>query len=101
MFRDHLDFGEADVEWHDDVFDYLQVEYSIVYDYLTVSVVKQLVDSLEQNICCNKTSCHPTNSGTSLGLRELRQGCSLSMLHRTYEKMHGGVRLGGLSMPNG
>ena len=31
---------------------------------------KQLVDSLEQNICCNKTSFHPTNSWTSSGLRE-------------------------------
>ena len=30
----------------------------------------------------------------------LRQGCSLSMLQRTCEKMHGGVRFGGLSMPN-
>ena len=30
----------------------------------------------------------------------LRQVCSLSMLHTTYEKVHGGVRLGGLSMPN-
>ena len=30
----------------------------------------------------------------------LRQGCSLSMLHRTCEKLHGGVKLGGLSMPN-
>ena len=29
-----------------------------------------------------------------------RQGCSLSKLHRTYEKLHGGIRLGGLSMPN-
>ena len=30
----------------------------------------------------------------------LRQGCSLSILHRTCEKVHGGVRLGGLGMPN-
>ena len=30
----------------------------------------------------------------------LRQGCSLSILHRTCEKLHGGVRLGGLSIPN-
>ena len=30
----------------------------------------------------------------------LRQECSLSMLHRNCKKMHGGVRLGGLSMPN-
>ena len=30
----------------------------------------------------------------------LRQECSLSMLHTTYAKLHGGVRLGGLSMPN-
>ena len=30
----------------------------------------------------------------------LRQGCSLSMLHRTCEKLHGDVRLGGLSTPN-
>ena len=30
----------------------------------------------------------------------LRQGCSLSMLHRTCEKLHWGVRLGGLGMPN-
>ena len=30
----------------------------------------------------------------------LRQGCSLSMLHRTCEKVHGGVRLGGLRLPN-
>ena len=30
----------------------------------------------------------------------LRQRCSLSMLHRTCEKVHGGVRLGGLGMPN-
>ena len=30
----------------------------------------------------------------------LRQGCSLSMLHRTFEKVHRGVRLAGLGMPN-
>ena len=30
----------------------------------------------------------------------LRQGCSLTMLHRTCEKLHGSVTLGGLSMPN-
>ena len=30
----------------------------------------------------------------------LRQGCSLGMLHRTCENVHGGVRLGGLGMPN-
>ena len=30
----------------------------------------------------------------------LRQECSLSMLHRTCEKVHVGVRLGGLGMPN-
>ena len=30
----------------------------------------------------------------------LRQGCSLSMLHRTCEKVHGGVRLSELNMPN-
>ena len=30
----------------------------------------------------------------------LRQGCSLGMFHRTCEKLHGGVRVGGLSMPN-
>ena len=30
----------------------------------------------------------------------LRQGCSLSMLHRTHEKLHGGVRLDELRMPN-
>ena len=30
----------------------------------------------------------------------LRQGCFLSMLHRTCEKVHGGVRLGGLTIPN-
>ena len=30
----------------------------------------------------------------------LRQRCSLSMLHRTCEKVHGGVRLGGLGMPS-
>ena len=30
----------------------------------------------------------------------LRQGCSLSMLHRTCEKVHGDVRLGGLGMSN-
>ena len=30
----------------------------------------------------------------------LRQGCSLSMLHRTCENVHGGVRLCGLGMPN-
>ena len=30
----------------------------------------------------------------------LRQGCSLSMLHRTCKNMHGGVRLCGLGMPN-
>ena len=30
----------------------------------------------------------------------LRQWWSLSMPHRTCEKLHGGVRLGGLSMPN-
>ena len=29
-----------------------------------------------------------------------RQGYSLSILHRTCEKLHGVVRLGGLSMPN-
>ena len=31
----------------------------------------------------------------------LRQWCSLSMFHRICEYMHRGVRLGGLSMPNG
>ena len=31
----------------------------------------------------------------------LRQWCSLSMLHRTCEYMHEGVRLGGLRMPHG
>ena len=30
----------------------------------------------------------------------LRQECSLSMLHRTRENVTGGVRLGGLGMPN-
>ena len=30
----------------------------------------------------------------------LRQGCSLSMLHRTCEKVPWGVRLGGLGMQN-
>ena len=30
----------------------------------------------------------------------VRQGCSLSMPHRTCEKLHGGVRSGGLSMSN-
>ena len=30
----------------------------------------------------------------------LRQGCSLSMLHRICKKLHGGVRLDGLRMPN-
>ena len=30
----------------------------------------------------------------------LREGCSLSMLHRICEKLQGGIRLGGLSMPN-
>ena len=30
----------------------------------------------------------------------LRQGYSLSMLHRICEKLYGGVRLGGLSMHN-
>ena len=30
----------------------------------------------------------------------LRQECSLSMLHKTCEKLHGSVRLGGLIMPN-
>ena len=30
-----------------------------------------------------------------------RQLCSLNMLHRTCENMHGRVGLGGLSMPNG
>ena len=30
----------------------------------------------------------------------VRQGCSLSMLYKTCEKLKGHVRLGGLSMPN-
>ena len=30
----------------------------------------------------------------------LRQGCSLTMLHRTCETLHGGDRLGGLGKPN-
>ena len=30
----------------------------------------------------------------------LKQGCSLSMNHRTCENVHGDVRLGGLGMPN-
>ena len=30
----------------------------------------------------------------------LGQGCSLSMLHRPCEYVHGGDRLGGLGMPN-
>ena len=29
-----------------------------------------------------------------------RQGCPLSMLHRTCEKVYGGFRLGGLGIPN-
>ena len=32
--------------------------------------IKQFVDSLEQNIFCNKTSFHPTDSWTSSGLKE-------------------------------
>ena len=28
------------------------------------------------------------------------KGCSLSMFHRSCEKLHGGVRLGRLGMPN-
>ena len=31
----------------------------------------------------------------------LRQWCSMSMLHRTCEYIHVGVRFGGLSLPNG
>ena len=30
----------------------------------------------------------------------LRQGCSLSMLHKANENMHGGVRLYRLGIPN-
>ena len=30
----------------------------------------------------------------------LREACSLSTLYRTCENVHGGVRLGGLGMPN-
>ena len=30
----------------------------------------------------------------------LRQGCSLSMVHRTCENIHGGVSLCGLGMPS-
>ena len=30
----------------------------------------------------------------------LRQGCSLSMFHRTWENLYGSGMLGGLSMPN-
>ena len=73
---------------------------------ITEFMIKQFVDSLEKNICCNKTSFHPTTVGLhqSSGLREkqssvayiyllwgsmhmLRQRCSLSMLHRTCEKI--------------
>ena len=36
----------------------------------TLRSIKQFVDSLKQNICCNKTSFHPMNSWTSSGLRE-------------------------------
>ena len=78
---------------------------------------KLLVDSLEQNICWKKTTFHQTNSWTSIrsevelkftafiyilgsSMCMLRQGCSLSMLHRTCKKVHGGIRLGGLGMPN-
>ena len=80
--------------------------------HLLCCIIKWLVDSLEQNICWIKTSFHPSNSCISLGLRKnwnsvpyicsrvsmymLRQGCSPSMLHRTCEKLDGGVRLGGL-----
>ena len=32
--------------------------------------IKQLVDSLGQNICSNKNSFHPTNSWTTSGMRE-------------------------------
>ena len=39
-------------------------------DFSFCCIIKQFVDSLEQNICCNKTSFHPTNSWTSSGLRE-------------------------------
>ena len=85
-------------------------------DFLFCCIIKQFVHSLEQDICCNKTSFHPTNSWSSSGLRKteiqcliydlrgsmhiVRQGCSLSMFHRTCEKLHGDVRLGGLSMPS-
>ena len=30
----------------------------------------------------------------------LKQGCSLSMFHRTCENVNGGVRLDGLGIPN-
>ena len=43
---------------------------SILCRFLILFIIKQLVDSLEQNISCNKTSFHPTNSWTSSGLRE-------------------------------
>ena len=70
-------------------------------DFSFCCIIKQFVDSLGQNICCNKTSFHSANRWTSSSLREylefcayvlggsmcmLRQGCSLSMLHRTCEK---------------
>ena len=90
--------------------------YNFCVDFSSCFIIKQFVDSLEQSICCNKTSFHPNNSWTSSGLREteiqhliyvlggsmhmLRQGCSLSMFHRTCEILHWGVRLGRLSMPN-
>ena len=67
-------------------------------------IIKQLVDSLEQNICWCKTSFHPTTAGLLQvwGRNEiqgliyvlrgsmcmLRQGCYLSMLHSTCEKLH-------------
>ena len=78
--------------------------------------IKQLVDSMEQNICWNKTSYHQTNNLTSSGIRENWNSvpylCSSRFYvhaetrvfseHAPYTlwKVHGGVRLGGLGMPN-
>ena len=90
-----------------------RVTFSV--DFSLLCIIKQLVDSLEQNICCEKTSFHPTISfhqvwgkteiqwhiyvlGGSMCM--LREGCSLSMLHTTCEKLHRGVWSGGLSMSN-
>ena len=90
------------------------IRFCIGFSFCCIN--KQLVDSLEQNICCSKTRFKPTNSWTLSGLRENRNSTldicsrrfyvhaqtSVFSKHAPWNlwKVHEGVRLGGLGMLN-